>query len=365
MAEGKKGKGGAEPKRKEDLLEEVLSQVKKKFGEEAILNLGESISAESLTGIETISTGSIGIDYITGIGGLPRGRVVEIFGPEGSGKTTLALQVIAQAQRKGGFAAFIDAEHAMDRVYASALGVVPERLFLVQPDSGDQALEILDMLVRGKGGERAGPFDVIVVDSVAALVPRAELEGQMGDAQIGLQARLMSQALRKLTANIGRSRSLVIFLNQIRMKVATGYGSFGPSETTTGGYALKFYASMRIELKPAIPLKHGQEHYGRRIKVKVVKNKLAPPFRTCEVDLIYGKGTSRVTEIINYGEQLGIIERTGSWYSYEGRSLGQGRQTVERRLLNEPELMSELESKVVSALWEKGEKLELAASTGD
>jgi len=363
MAEEAKGKGGSKQERKDKLLEELLGQVRKKFGEEALMRLGESVSTASRAGVDAIPTGSLGIDYITGIGGLPRGRVVEIFGPEGSGKTTLALQVIAQAQKDGGFAAFIDAEHAMDVGYAKALGVNIDNLFLSQPDSGDQALEIVDTLVKGKG--HAGLFDVIVIDSVAALVPRAELEGQMGDAQIGLQARLMSQALRKLTANVSRSRSLVLFLNQMRMKVATGYGSYGPSETTTGGYALKFYSSMRIELKSAVSLKHGQEHYGRRIRVKVVKNKLAPPFKTCEVDLIYGKGTSRMAEVINYGEQLGIIDRTGAWFSYEGKSLGQGRRAVEELLSREPELLAELEEKVVSALWEKGEDFGSSAPAGD
>lgn len=346
-------KGKAEKSEKEEQIKELLSHIKKRFGEEALMRLSDQSFAEARGKVEVISTGSIGIDFITGIGGLPRGRIVEIFGPEGSGKTTLALQVIAEAQKAGGLAAYIDAEHALDIKYAKALGVDIEKgsLFLVQPDSGDQALEMIDMLVKGRDSQ--GLFDVIVVDSVAALVPQAELDGQMGEAQIGLQARLMSQALRKLTGSVSKSRTLVIFLNQLRMKLM-GYGQYGISETTTGGYALKFYASMRIDLRTVLKLKHGQDYYGSKIRVKVVKNKVAPPFRECEVELIYGKGFSRIAEIINYGEQLGIIERTGAWYSYGTRSLGQGRRAVEELLEREPALAKELEEKVISALWSKG-----------
>jgi len=344
-------KGKLESKQKEELIKELLSHVRKKFGDEALMRLGDTVLPDARGKMDVISTGSIGIDYITGVGGLPRGRIIEIFGPEGSGKTTLALQVVAEAQKKGGIAAYVDAEHAMDEHYARALGVNTGNLFLSQPDSGDQALELVDTLVKGK--DYSGLFDVIVIDSVAALVPQAELAGQMGETQIGLQARLMSQALRKLTGSVSRSKTLVIFLNQLRMKLMS-YGQYGVSETTTGGYALKFYASMRVDLRTAMKLKHGQEFYGSRIRVKVVKNKVAPPFKECEVDLIYGKGISRIAEVLNYGEQLGVIERTGAWYSYGTKSLGQGRRAAEELLAREPELVTELEEKVVSALWAKG-----------
>lgn len=366
IVDEKKAKGGTKGKveksQKEELIRELLSHVKKKFGEEALMRLGDVSLAGAKGRVDAISTGSIGIDFITGIGGLPRGRLIEIFGPEGSGKTTLALQVIAEAQKKGGIAAYIDAEHALDENYAKALGVKTENLFLSQPDSGDQALEMVDTLVKGKDSQ--GLFDVIVIDSVAALVPQAELAGQMGEAQIGLQARLMSQALRKLTGSVSRSRTLVIFLNQLRMKLMS-YGQYGISETTTGGYALKFYASMRIDLRTVLKLKHGQDYYGSKIRVKVVKNKVAPPFKECEVELIYGKGISRIAEIINYGEQMGIIERTGAWYSYGTKSLGQGRRAVEEILEREPELAGELEDKVVSALWSKGTDVSPKKSSDD
>jgi recombination protein RecA len=312
-------------------LEAAVTQIEKQFGKGAVMRLGQKEAAEK---IPSIPTGSIAFDLALGIGGFPRGRVVEIFGPEATGKTTLALHVIAEAQKRGGMAAFIDAEHALDPKYAAAVGVDVDNLLISQPDYGEQALEIAEVLVR------SGAVDVIVVDSVAALVPKAELEGEMGDAHMGLQARLMSQALRKLTAIVSRSRTCFIFVNQIREKIGVFVGS---PETTTGGRALKFYASMRIDVRRLTAIKEGEAVIGNRVKIKVVKNKLAPPFKEAEFDIIFGEGISREGDLIDCGLQYGVLEKTGTWYSYQGERLGQGRENVKKLLKENKELAARIE----------------------
>jgi len=312
-------------------LEAAVTQIEKQFGKGAVMRLGQKEAAEK---IPSIPTGSIAFDLALGIGGFPRGRVVEIFGPEATGKTTLALHVIAEAQKRGGMAAFIDAEHALDPKYAAAVGVDVDNLLISQPDYGEQALEIAEVLVR------SGAVDVIVVDSVAALVPKAELEGEMGDAHMGLQARLMSQALRKLTAIVSRSRTCFIFVNQIREKIGVFIGS---PETTTGGRALKFYASMRIDVRRLTAIKEGEAVIGNRVKIKVVKNKLAPPFKEAEFDIIFGEGISREGDLIDCGLQYGVLEKTGTWYSYQGERLGQGRENVKKLLKENKELAARIE----------------------
>jgi recombination protein RecA len=319
-------------------LSAALTQIEKQFGKGSIMRLGESNMAQD---IQVVSTGSLGLDIALGIGGLPRGRVVEIYGPESSGKTTLTLSVIAQMQKLGGTAAFIDAEHALDPQYAQKLGVNISELLISQPDNGEQALEIADMLVR------SGSVDVVVVDSVAALVPKAEIEGEMGEPQMGLQARLMSQALRKLTANIKRSNTLVIFINQIRMKIGV---MFGNPETTTGGNALKFYASVRIDIRRIGAIKKGDEVTGSETRAKVVKNKVAPPFRQAEFDILYGQGISREGEIIELGVDHRIIEKAGAWYSYKSDRIGQGKDNVREYLKEHPEIADEIESRVREAV---------------
>jgi len=319
-------------------LTAALSQIEKQFGKGSIMRLGESQISRD---IEVVSTGSLGLDIALGIGGLPRGRVVEIYGPESSGKTTLTLSVIAQMQKLGGTAAFIDAEHALDPQYAGKLGVDVEQLLISQPDNGEQALEIADMLVR------SGSVDVVVIDSVAALVPKAEIEGEMGEPQMGLQARLMSQALRKLTANIKRSNTLVIFINQIRMKIGV---MFGNPETTTGGNALKFYASVRIDIRRIGAIKKGDEVTGSETRAKVVKNKVAPPFRNAEFDILYGEGISREGEIIELGVANKIIEKSGAWYSYGKDRIGQGKDNTRDYLKEHPDMAKEIEAKIRAAL---------------
>ena len=323
---------------KSKALAAALSQIEKQFGKGSIMRLGESDVAKD---IEIVSTGSLGLDIALGVGGLPRGRVVEIYGPESSGKTTLTLQVIAEMQKLGGTAAFIDAEHALDPQYAQKLGVCVEDLLISQPDNGEQALEIADMLVRSSS------VDVVVIDSVAALTPRAEIEGEMGDSQMGLHARLMSQALRKLTANIKRSNTLVIFINQIRMKIGV---MFGNPETTTGGNALKFYASVRLEIRRSSTIKKGDEIIGNETRVKVVKNKVAPPFREANFDILYGEGISREGEIVELGVQNKIVEKSGAWYSYNGEKIGQGKDNAREFLRNNPDVAVEIENKVRAAL---------------
>ena len=305
-------------------LRSALSQIERQFGKGAVMRMGDSSAVRD---VGSISTGSLGLDVALGIGGLPRGRVVEIYGPESSGKTTLTLEVVAQAQREGGTAAFIDAEHALDPLYAEKIGVNVDELLVSQPDTGEQALEIADMIVR------SGAVDVVVIDSVAALTPRAELEGEMGDSHVGLHARLMSQALRKLTANIKRSNTLVIFINQIRMKIGVMFGS---PETTTGGNALKFYASVRLDIRRIGAIKKADEVIGNETRVKVVKNKLAPPFKQVEFDILYGTGISREGELIDLGVKHGMVEKAGAWYSYRGDRIGQGRDNV-RNFLKEHE----------------------------
>jgi len=323
---------------KSKALSAALSQIEKQFGKGSIMRLGESDIAKD---IQVVSTGSLGLDIALGVGGLPRGRVVEIYGPESSGKTTLTLSVIAQMQKLGGTAAFIDAEHALDPQYAAKLGVKVEDLLISQPDNGEQALEIADMLVR------SGSVDVVVIDSVAALVPRAEIEGEMGEPQMGLQARLMSQALRKLTANIKRSNTTVIFINQIRMKIGV---MFGNPETTTGGNALKFYASVRIDIRRIGAIKKGEEVIGSETRAKVVKNKVAPPFRQAEFDILYGEGISREGEIIELGVLHKFIEKSGAWYSYGKERIGQGKDNTREYLREHPAMAQEIEAKVRAEL---------------
>ena len=315
-------------------LAAALGQIEKQFGKGSVMRLGDATAAYDF---ETISTGSLGLDIALGVGGLPRGRVVEIYGPEASGKTTLALTAIAEAQRAGGTAAFVDAEHALDPTYAEKLGVNVNDLLVSQPDTGEQALEITDMLVR------SGAIDVVVVDSVAALTPKAEIEGEMGEMQVGLQARLMSQALRKLTGNIKRSNTIVIFINQIRMKIGV---MFGNPETTTGGNALKFYASVRLDIRRIGALKNGEEVIGNQTRVKVVKNKVAPPFREAEFEILYGAGISRNGEIIDIGVAQGFVEKSGSWFSYNGERIGQGKENARNFLDQHPEIAREIEGKI-------------------
>ena len=320
-------------------LSAALSQIERQFGKGSIMRMGDASGVSH--DIDVISTGSIGLDLALGIGGLPRGRVVEIYGPESSGKTTLTLQVVAEAQKKGGTAAFVDAEHALDPNYAEKIGVNIGELLVSQPDTGEQALEIVDMLVR------SGAVDIIVVDSVAALTPKAEIEGEMGDSHVGLQARLMSQALRKLTANIKRSNTLVIFINQIRMKIGVMFGS---PETTTGGNALKFYASVRLDIRRIGAIKKGEEVVGSETRVKVVKNKVAPPFRQAEFDILYGEGISREGEIVEIGSREGIVGKSGAWFSYEGSRIGQGKDNARQFLKEHPEMAQEIEAKIRAKL---------------
>ena len=315
----------------------AMSQIERQFGKGAIMRLG---SDALVPDIAVIRTGSLSLDVALGVGGVPRGRVVEIFGPEASGKTTLALQIVAEAQRAGGIAAFIDAEHALDLAYARKLGVNVDDLLISQPDTGEQALEITEVLVR------SGAMDAIVIDSVAALVPRAEIEGEMGDAHMGLQARLMSQALRKLTASISKSKTTVIFINQIRMKIGV---LFGNPETTTGGNALKFYASVRLDIRRVNAIKDGQDVVGSRTKVKVVKNKLAPPFKEAEFDIMYGQGISREGDVLDMAAGLNIIEKSGAWYSYQGERMGQGRENVKAFLKEHLDISTAIERKVLQA----------------
>ncbi|AWN73998.1 recombinase RecA [Legionella anisa] len=333
---------------KQKALSAALSQIERQFGKGSVMRMGDSNVSRD---IEAISTGSLGLDIALGIGGLPKGRVVEIYGPESSGKTTLTLQVIAECQKMGGTAAFIDAEHALDPSYAQKLGVNVDELLVSQPDTGEQALEITDMLVR------SAAVDVIIVDSVAALTPKAEIEGEMGDSHVGLQARLMSQALRKLTANIKRSNTLVIFINQIRMKIGVMFGS---PETTTGGNALKFYASVRLDIRRIGSIKKGEEVLGSETRVKVVKNKVAPPFKMTEFDILYNEGISRESEIINLGVQLNLIEKSGAWYSYKGEKIGQGKDNVRLYLKENSQVAATLEQQIRTELLEK--KLPMLAS---
>ncbi len=318
-------------------LQLTLDKLDKEFGKGTIMKMSD----KAVEQVPSIPTGSIALDVALGIGGLPRGRVIEIFGPESSGKTTLAIHAIAEAQKLGGIAAFVDAEHAFDRSYAQKLGVNMESLYVSQPDSGEQALEIADALIR------SGAIDILVIDSVAALTPKAEIEGDMGDSRMGLQARLMSQALRKLTANISKTNTCCIFINQLREKIGV---MFGNPETTTGGNALKFYASVRIDIRKTTAIKDGEEVSGNRVKVKIVKNKLAPPFRRAEFDVIYGEGISRIGEIIDLGTTYNIIKKSGSWFSYGDTKLGQGRDAVKQLLADNEELAAELEDKIRQAL---------------
>ncbi|MFO1266314.1 MAG: recombinase RecA [Rubrivivax sp.] len=320
-------------------LQAALAQIEKQFGKGSIMRLGEG---EKIEDIQVVSTGSLGLDIALGVGGLPRGRVVEIYGPESSGKTTLTLQVIAEMQKVGGTCAFIDAEHALDIQYAQKLGVNLQELLISQPDTGEQALEIVDALVR------SGSVDLVVVDSVAALTPKAELEGEMGDSLPGLQARLMSQALRKLTATIKKTNTMVIFINQIRMKIGVMFGS---PETTTGGNALKFYASVRLDIRRIGSIKKGEEVIGNETKVKVVKNKVSPPFKTAEFDILYGQGISREGEVIDMGVNHKILEKSGAWYAYNGEKIGQGKDNAREFLRENPELAREIENKVREASW--------------
>lgn len=315
-------------------LDAALTQIERHFGKGSIMRLGKN---EKIMEIDTVSTGSLGLDIALGIGGLPRGRIVEIFGPESSGKTTLALHTVAEAQKKGGVCAFIDAEHALDPIYARKLGVELDNLLISQPDAGEQALEIADTLVR------SGAVDVLVVDSVAALTPRAELDGEMGDNQPGMQARLMSQALRKLTASINRSQTMVIFINQIRMKIGVMYGS---PETTTGGNALKFYSSVRLDIRRIGAIKERDEVVGNQTRVKVVKNKLAPPFKQVEFDIMYGEGVSKMGELIDLGVKAGVVDKSGAWFSHDSQRLGQGRENAKSFLRQNPDLAGRIESAI-------------------
>lgn len=329
---------------KQKALSAALSQIERQFGKGSVMRMGDGLAVRD---IEAISTGSLSLDIALGIGGLPKGRIVEIYGPESSGKTTLTLQVIAECQKAGGTAAFIDAEHALDPQYAQRLGVDVDSLLISQPDTGEQALEITDMLVR------SAAVDVVVVDSVAALTPKAEIEGDMGDSHVGLQARLMSQALRKLTANIKRSNTLVIFINQIRMKIGV---MFGNPETTTGGNALKFYSSVRLDIRRTGAIKKGDDILGNETRVKIVKNKVAPPFKTAEFEIFYNQGISREGEVIQQATQLGFLEKSGAWYSYNQNKIGQGKDNVRQYLKDNPAVMQELEAKV------RAEKLAVVAS---
>ncbi len=339
---------------KDKALDAALVQIERAFGKGSVMKLG----ARQQVDVEVVSTGSLGLDIALGIGGLPKGRIVEVYGPESSGKTTLALHAVAEAQKAGGTAAFIDAEHALDPTYARKLGVDVDELLISQPDAGEQALEIADTLVR------SGAIDVLVVDSVAALVPRAELEGEMGDSHVGLQARLMSQALRKLTSSISRSNCLVIFINQIRLKIGVMFGS---PETTSGGNALKFYASVRLDIRRIGAIKDRDTVVGNQTRVKVVKNKMAPPFRTVEFDIMYGEGVSKTGELLDLGVQAGVVEKAGAWFSYDGQRIGQGRENAKGFLRDNPEMADEIEHKVrqnaglVSERMMLGEDAEAAA----
>ncbi|NOZ38078.1 MAG: recombinase RecA [Gammaproteobacteria bacterium] len=338
---------------KQKALSAALSQIEKQFGKGAVMRLGDNSAARD---VETISTGSISLDVALGVGGLPKGRVVEIYGPESSGKTTLTLQVIAECQKTGGTAAFVDAEHALDPLYAEKLGVNVDELLVSQPDTGEQALEITDMLVR------SGAVDIVVIDSVAALTPKAEIEGDMGDSHMGLQARLMSQALRKLTGNIKRSNTMVVFINQIRMKIGV---MFGNPETTTGGNALKFYASVRLDIRRIGALKKGDEIIGNETRVKVVKNKVAPPFKQVVFDLLYGEGISREGEIIDLGVKEGLVDKAGAWYSYNGERIGQGKDNVRNFLKENTAMAMEIETRIREKLLDlplpkKSKKAEVA-----
>lgn len=324
-------------KAKLDALAGAMSLIEKNFGKGAIMKLGD----ESVEDVDVIPTGSIGLNWALGVGGFPRGRITEIFGPESSGKTTLAIHAIAEAQKTGGIAAIIDAEHAFDRFYAEKLGVDVNNLLIAQPDNGEQALEIAEQLIRSSA------VDILVVDSVAALTPKNEIEGDMGDRNVGLQARLMSQAMRKLTGAISRTNTTCIFINQLREKIGV---MFGPSETTTGGNALKFYASVRIDIRPATAIKDGEDILGRHTKVKVVKNKVAPPFKRCEFDIMFGEGISRSSEIIDLGVEYGIIKKSGSWFSYNDAKLAQGRDAAKKVIDDNPELADELEDQIMAAL---------------
>jgi recombination protein RecA len=319
---------------RERAVDLAIGQIEKQFGKGSIMRLGDD---EFITDVPAIPTGSISLDIALGVGGIPRGRVVEIFGPESGGKTTLALHVVAEAQKRGGLAAFVDAEHALDVTYARKIGVNTDDLLISQPDTGEQALEIAEVLVR------SGALDILVVDSVAALVPRSELEGDMGDAQMGLQARLMSQALRKLTGSIGRSKTTVIFINQLRMKIGT---FFGNPETTTGGNALKFYSTMRLDIRRIAAIKQGQDVIGNRTRVKVVKNKVAPPFRGAEFDIIFGEGISMEGDVLDLAADHDIIEKSGAWYSYKGERIGQGRENTKKFLVENPDILSQVENEV-------------------
>jgi recombination protein RecA len=321
-------------------LQNAMDKIEKSFGKGSIMKMGDEIVEQ----VEVIHSGSVTLDIALGVGGYPRGRIIEIYGPESSGKTTLAIHAIAEAQKAGGIAAFIDAEHAFDRFYAEKLGVDIDNLLISQPDNGEQALEIAEQLIRSSA------IDIIVIDSVAALTPKAEIEGDMGDNKVGLQARLMSQALRKLTATVSKTRTTCIFINQLREKIGV---MFGNPETTTGGNALKFYASVRIDIRPSTPIKEGEEVLGKLTKVRVVKNKVAPPFRRAEFDIMFGEGISKSGEIIDLGSELGVIKKSGSWYSYDETKLGQGRDAAKQVIRDNPELAEELEARIMEALKEK------------
>ena len=325
-------------------LQEAMSKIEKDFGKGSIMKLGE----EKIDNVEVIPSGSISLDVALGVGGYPKGRIIEIYGPESSGKTTLAIHAIAEAQKAGGIAAFIDAEHAFDRFYAEKLGVDVDNLLISQPDNGEQALEIADQLIR------SAAIDIVVVDSVAALTPKAEIEGDMGDNKVGLQARLMSQALRKLTATINKTNTTCIFINQLREKIGV---MFGNPETTTGGNALKFYASVRLDIRKSSPIKDGDEVIGNEVKVKVVKNKVAPPFRRAQFEILFGEGISRVGEIVDLGVQYGILEKSGSWFSYNGSKLAQGKEAAKKVLKDNPELCEELTAKIYEVINAKGAPL--------
>ena len=325
------------------ILQSTMEKIEKNYGKGAVMKLGDRATEK----VDVISTGSINLDAALGVGGFPKGRIVEIFGPESSGKTTLAIHAIAECQKNGGIAAFIDAEHAFDSFYAKKLGVDTDNLFVSQPDNGDQALEIADNLIR------SGAIDIIVVDSVAALTPKAEIDGEMGDSKVGLQARLMSQAMRKLTSTISKTNCCCIFINQLREKIGV---LFGNPETTTGGNALKFYASVRVDIRRIQAIKDGDQNVGNRLKVKIVKNKVAPPFRTCEFDLMFGEGISKLGEIIDLGVEQNILKKSGSWFSYGDTKLAQGREALKQLLRDNPELCEELEGKVRAAVLEKAEE---------
>ena len=333
---------GAANSEKLKALQAAMDKIEKSFGKGSIMKLGD----ENIQEVEVIPTGSIGLNVALGVGGYPKGRIIEIYGPESSGKTTLAIHAIAEAQKAGGIAAFIDAEHAFDRFYAAKLGVDVDNLWISQPDSGEQALDIADQLIRSSA------IDIIVIDSVAALTPKAELEGDMGENKVGLQARLMSQALRKLTSTISKTNTTCIFINQLREKIGV---MFGNPETTTGGNALKFYASVRLDIRPGQPIKDGEEMIGKQTRVKVVKNKVAPPFRKAEFDIMFGEGISRSGEIIDLGAELGIIKKSGSWYSYNDTKLGQGRDAAKQCIIDNPELSEELEALIFDKLKDKKE----------